>query len=129
MAGEPLARGQSQPKGGPALTRRDMELEFWRTGRIAPRAPKPTAPPRVDPSRLGIVIADVTDKGVPAALFMVLSRTVIRATASDGRSPAMVLEQANRLILAEIQIRPVRDLLLLHPRSRQRRADLRQRRP
>ena len=101
LAGEPLARGQSQPKGAPALTRRDMELEFWRTGRIAPRAPKPAAPPRVDPSRLGIVIADVTDKGVPAALFMVLSRTFIRATASDGRSPAMVLEQANRLILAE----------------------------
>jgi serine phosphatase RsbU (regulator of sigma subunit) len=101
LAGEPLARGQSQPKGGPALTRRDMELEFWRTGKIAPRAPRPAASPRVDPSRLGIVIADVTDKGVPAALFMVLSRTVIRATASDGRSPAMVLEQANRLILAE----------------------------
>ena len=55
----------------------------------------------MNPGRLGIVIADVTDKGVPAALFMVLSRTVIRATASDGRSPAMVLEQANRLILAE----------------------------
>jgi sigma-B regulation protein RsbU (phosphoserine phosphatase) len=45
------------------------------------------------------VIADVTDKGVPAALFMVLSRTLIRATASDGRSPEEVLEQANRLIL------------------------------
>jgi sigma-B regulation protein RsbU (phosphoserine phosphatase) len=101
MAGEPLARGQSQPKGAPALTRREMELEFWRTGKIAPRAPKPAAPPRIDPSRLGIVIADVTDKGVPAALFMVLSRTVIRATASDGRAPAVVLEQANRLILSE----------------------------
>jgi serine phosphatase RsbU (regulator of sigma subunit) len=48
-----------------------------------------------------VVIADVTDKGVPAALFMVLSRTVIRAAASDGRSPARVLEQANRLILAD----------------------------
>ena len=45
------------------------------------------------------MIADVTDKGVPAALFMVLSRTLIRATASDGRPPAAVLEQANRLIL------------------------------
>jgi sigma-B regulation protein RsbU (phosphoserine phosphatase) len=101
MAGEPLARGQSRPKGGPALTRRDMELEFWRTGKIAARPPKPTAAPRLDPSRLGIVIADVTDKGVPAALFMVLSRTVIRATASDGRAPAVVLEQANRLILSE----------------------------
>jgi serine phosphatase RsbU (regulator of sigma subunit) len=47
------------------------------------------------------VIADVTDKGVPAALFMALSRTLIRATASDGRLPAAVLEQANRLILAD----------------------------
>jgi len=101
MAGEPLARGQSLPKGGPALTRHDMELEFWRTGKVAPRTPKQTAAPGLDPSRLGIVIADVTDKGVPAALFMVLSKTLIRATASDGRPPAVVLEQANRLILSE----------------------------
>jgi sigma-B regulation protein RsbU (phosphoserine phosphatase) len=47
------------------------------------------------------VIADVTDKGVPAALFMALSRTLIRATASDGHTPANVLERANRLILAD----------------------------
>jgi sigma-B regulation protein RsbU (phosphoserine phosphatase) len=80
-----------------------MELEFRRTGKIAARAsPKPAlAAARDEPSRLGIVIADVTDKGVPAALFMALSRTLIRATASDGRQPAMVLEQANRLILSD----------------------------
>jgi sigma-B regulation protein RsbU (phosphoserine phosphatase) len=102
-AGEPLARGQAQPKGGPALTRRDMELEFWRTGKIGPRpAIQPIQTAVQDqPGRLGIVIADVTDKGVPAALFMALSRTLIRATASDGRSPAAVLEQANRLILSD----------------------------
>lgn len=51
--------------------------------------------------RIGCVIADVTDKGVPAALFMVLSRTLLRATASDGRAPAQVLEQTNRLIVAD----------------------------
>ncbi len=100
--GEPVARGQAQPKGGPALTRREIELEFWRTGKLAPRVSKPVQPPTVDDlGRLGIVIADVTDKGVPAALFMALSRTLIRATASDGRMPAAVLEQANRLILAD----------------------------
>ena len=49
--------------------------------------------------RLGIVIADVTDKGVPAALFMVLSRTLLRATAADGREPMEVLARANQLIL------------------------------
>lgn len=51
--------------------------------------------------RLGIVIADVTDKGVPAALFMALARTLLRATASDGHPPSDVLERANRLILAD----------------------------
>jgi serine phosphatase RsbU (regulator of sigma subunit) len=102
-AGEPVAKGQAQPKSAPALTRRDMELEFWRTGKIAPHITAKQAPQAIqnDAGRLGIVIADVTDKGVPAALFMVLSRTLIRATASDGRSPAAVLEQANRLILAD----------------------------
>jgi sigma-B regulation protein RsbU (phosphoserine phosphatase) len=52
-------------------------------------------------SRLGIVIADVTDKGVPAALFMALSRTLLRATAIDGSPPADVLKQTNRLILED----------------------------
>ncbi len=52
-------------------------------------------------SRFGVVIADVTDKGVPAALFMALSRTLLRASAIDGRSPVAVLDRANRLILAD----------------------------
>ncbi len=51
--------------------------------------------------RFGIVIADVTDKGVPAALFMALARTLLRASAIDGRPPAAVLQRANRLILAD----------------------------
>ncbi len=53
------------------------------------------------PRRLGVVIADVTDKGVPAALFIALSRTLLRASAIDGRSPVSVLERANHLILAD----------------------------
>ncbi|MDY7041850.1 MAG: GAF domain-containing protein, partial [Chloroflexota bacterium] len=51
--------------------------------------------------RLGLVIADVADKGVPAALFMALSRTLIRVTAHGGRSPAEALQRANELIMSD----------------------------
>ncbi len=52
-------------------------------------------------NRLGVVVADVTDKGVPAALFMALSRTLLRANAIDGGEPASVLARTNRLILSD----------------------------
>lgn len=51
-----------------------------------------------EPGRWGVVIADVSDKGVPAALFMALGRTTIRNIALRGRSPAEVLSWANRYI-------------------------------
>jgi sigma-B regulation protein RsbU (phosphoserine phosphatase) len=54
-----------------------------------------------EPGRLGIVIADVADKGVPAALMMALSRAVIRAAALEDRGPAATLRQANQLILKD----------------------------
>jgi serine phosphatase RsbU (regulator of sigma subunit)/putative methionine-R-sulfoxide reductase with GAF domain len=50
---------------------------------------------------LGLVIADVADKGVPAALFMALSRTLMRTVAIDGRSPAATVARTNELILAD----------------------------
>lgn len=50
---------------------------------------------------LGIVIADVSDKGMPAALFMALSRTIMRASLIQADSPADGLAQANRLICAD----------------------------
>lgn len=53
--------------------------------------------------RIGLVIADVTDKGVPAALFMAMCRTMIRTTAFSGRSPADALTRANELILQDSQ--------------------------
>jgi serine phosphatase RsbU (regulator of sigma subunit) len=51
------------------------------------------------PERLGLVIADVADKGVPAALMMALSRAMVRTATADGRSPSVALGLANELIL------------------------------
>jgi sigma-B regulation protein RsbU (phosphoserine phosphatase) len=48
--------------------------------------------------RWGIAIADVADKGVPAALFMAMSRTILRTVAFNRKNPAEVLERTNRLI-------------------------------
>lgn len=49
--------------------------------------------------KYGLVIADVTDKGVAAAMFMTISRTVIRAVASSRRSPRETLIRVNRLMM------------------------------
>jgi sigma-B regulation protein RsbU (phosphoserine phosphatase) len=51
--------------------------------------------------RIGLVIADVADKGVPAALFMALSRTLVRMMSIDGRPPEIAIARANDLILAD----------------------------
>ncbi|MBS1251901.1 MAG: Phosphoserine phosphatase RsbU [Anaerolineales bacterium] len=51
--------------------------------------------------RLGILIADVSDKGVPAALFMAVARTLLRAMAIGKETPAAALQRANDLILAD----------------------------
>jgi serine phosphatase RsbU (regulator of sigma subunit) len=48
--------------------------------------------------RLGMVIADVVDKGLPAALFMTLCRSIFRTTAISESSPAEALQRANLLI-------------------------------
>jgi serine phosphatase RsbU (regulator of sigma subunit) len=58
-----------------------------------------------EPRQLGLVIADVTDKGVPAALFMAFSRTIVRteAMSSRNRNPAATLSRANRSIVRDIQ--------------------------
>src|SRR5436309_2932342 len=48
--------------------------------------------------RLGIVIGDVTDKGVPAALVMATTHSILRSVAQGSVTPGKVLEQANDLL-------------------------------
>lgn len=49
----------------------------------------------VDSNHLALVMADVSGKGVPAALFMMISKTLIKSIAQNGLSPAKVLEKVN----------------------------------
>ncbi len=49
--------------------------------------------------RLGLVVGDVSGKGVPAAIFMAQARALLRAEASRGAPPREVLECANRHLL------------------------------
>ena len=52
----------------------------------------------VDENRLAIVIADVSDKGVPAALFMVIAKTLIKNNAQSGKPPREVFETVNDIL-------------------------------
>ena len=51
--------------------------------------------------RLGLIIGDVSDKGVPAALFMALSRSLVRSGLIGSNSSAEGLRRANRWIIKD----------------------------
>ncbi len=55
-----------------------------------------------DDGRLGLVIGDVTDKGVPAALLMATTRSVLRAIAQRLVAPGQVLERVNEVLYPDI---------------------------
>lgn len=51
--------------------------------------------------KMAFVIADVADKGVPAAMFMTICRTVIRASTSSTRGPLETLQRVNHIIVQD----------------------------
>ena len=56
---------------------------------------------KIDDRRLGVAVADVSGKGVPAAFFMLISRTLLKATAAFGLPPSEALTRLNDLLSAE----------------------------
>ncbi len=58
---------------------------------------------RVDEDRLGVAIADVSGKGVPASLIMAICRSVLRSQAPENASPCEVLKKVNRQLYPDIK--------------------------
>lgn len=56
---------------------------------------------QLDNEHLGIVIADVSGKGVPAALFMAITRTLLKSTAAFVTAPSPCIRRLNDLLAAE----------------------------
>ncbi len=58
---------------------------------------------RIGEKKLALVIADVSDKGLAAAMYMTVTRTLIRANARATDSPAALVEQVNNLLVVDAQ--------------------------
>ena len=58
---------------------------------------------KVDDERLGVAIADVSGKGIPASLIMAICRSVLRSQAIGNPSPADVLQKVNRQLYPDIK--------------------------
>ncbi|MEI6493569.1 MAG: GAF domain-containing SpoIIE family protein phosphatase [Verrucomicrobiota bacterium] len=58
---------------------------------------------RMDPTRLGVVIADVSGKGVPASLIMAMCRSVLRSEAINKTSASEVLRRVNQQLYPDIK--------------------------
>lgn len=55
----------------------------------------------VEENKLGLVIADVSGKGVPAALFMAISRSLLKATAQSMKEPGATIDHVNAVLAEE----------------------------
>ena len=58
---------------------------------------------KINNDRLGVVIADVSGKGVPASLITAMCRSVVRANAINNDCPADVLKKVNRQLFPDIR--------------------------
>ena len=58
----------------------------------------------IDEDHLGLVMADVSGKGVPAALFMMIAKTILQSCAMLGRSPADILSSTNEALCSNNQV-------------------------
>tara|TARA_R110000868_G_scaffold294140_1_gene554713 strand:- start:66992 stop:68161 length:1170 start_codon:yes stop_codon:yes gene_type:complete len=56
---------------------------------------------KLDENRLGFVIGDVSGKGIPASIYMAVSRTMLKAIASQIDDPAKCLETVNTMLIPE----------------------------
>ncbi|MCP4423313.1 MAG: SpoIIE family protein phosphatase [Chloroflexi bacterium] len=88
------------PDGSPAIPGCDL-ASFWLAARQVSGDFYDFIPLR--DGSWGIVVADVADKGVPAALFMALSRTILRTVAFNRDEPAATLMRTNELIESDAQ--------------------------
>ncbi|MGH2759111.1 MAG: ATP-binding SpoIIE family protein phosphatase [Actinomycetota bacterium] len=105
------------------LPREAPELEGWRLAALY-RSAREVGGDFYDfielsDGRVGIVIGDVTDKGVPAALVMASTRSIIRSVARSVDSPGKVLEQVNDLLVPDMPPKMFATCLyaVLDPRS------------
>ena len=58
----------------------------------------------IDEDHLCMVMADVSGKGIPAALFMMISKVILQSCAMLGRSPAEILEKTNEALCSSNQV-------------------------
>ncbi|MGQ9631256.1 MAG: GAF domain-containing SpoIIE family protein phosphatase [bacterium] len=75
----------------------------------------------LEDDRLGIVVADVSGKGVPAALFMTMARSILRTYATGLSDPGEILTMMNNAICGDTEIGRFITVLymILNPRTRE----------
>ncbi len=56
---------------------------------------------RIDAHRVGIAVADVSGKGIPAAFFMLIARTLLKAIALEGAGPGRTLARLNDFLCGD----------------------------